>query len=78
MANKVELTAEQLATLDLWIAKRIESPEYWITCQVIQNIHNNNGPDNLTDNSVESQQKLAKNVSLQDLLELRNNAVKGK
>jgi hypothetical protein len=75
MPNSVEFTATELATLDLWIAKRIESPEYWVTVQTVNYMHQNNSADSLADDSVESQQKFAKNISLDDLLALRNNAI---
>jgi hypothetical protein len=38
-------------------------------------MHQNNSADSLADDSVESLQKFAKNISLDDLLALRNNAI---
>lgn len=75
MPNSVELTATELATLDLWIAKRIESPEYWVTVNTVHYMNQNNSAASLKDDSVESLQAFAKNISLDDLLAIRNNAI---
>lgn len=87
MANKVELTASQLASLDLLIAKKQENVDFLTdiandvahvaeavvaTAAAVAAV---TGAHNLADNSVKSALTVAKNAKLDDLIALRNNAI---
>ena len=87
MANKVELSASQLASLDLLIANKQENADFLgdiakVVVQAAQVVVATaaavaavGGAQDLADNSVESALTVAKNASLDDLVTLRNNAI---
>jgi len=88
MPNNVELTATELATLDLLIAQKQENPDFitdvanavkdigqavLVTAAAVAAI---GGAHNIADNDVKGALNIAKNASLDELIELRKNALK--
>lgn len=87
MENKIELSATELASLDLLIAQKKESPDFITdvanavvatagavvaTAAAVAAV---GGAYNLADDSVESALTVAKNATLDELLSLRNNSI---